>query len=318
MALYRSYAAYLRERYGARALRLPVDLGLGCPHRDKLGSQGGCIYCEPAGGRAPGIEGGASPEAQVDAGLRKLSAKRAGALLLYVQAFTGTNAPAARLRELYDAALGRADFRELIIATRPDCIDRERAELLSSYRCADLDVWVELGLQSAHDGTLERISRGHTVAQFRAAYSLLRDVGVKIGVHLIFGLPGEGRAEIMGSVKYVGSLRPDGIKIHNLHICRQTPLEGMFLRGEVTAPGVAAHLGNVVEALELLPEETVVMRLTTDTPSSRLLAPRRFCDKATFRRLVEETMQREGRRQGRCFSPAGVLPSTGYPGCGSP
>ena len=304
MPLFRTYAAYLRERYGARAVRICVDAGLGCPHRRS--PRGGCIFCRGSGSvDAPPVT------RQIDDELMRLrDAGPLPELLLYFQAGCSTNAPVKRLRELYDAALGRASFRELILATRPDCIDEERAELIASYLRPDRDVWVELGLQSALDRTLRAVGRGHDVAAFRRAFIMLRSRGIKVAAHLIFGLPGESMADLRRSMGILAALEPQGVKIHNLHVCRGTPLGELFLRGEVTAPSTASHLRAVREALELLPPKTLVMRLTTDTPRAELLAPARFADKAAFRRLLEESMLRAGTRQGRLYpgSPPGRAP----------
>ena len=298
MIPFRSYSGYLRERYGMPARRIAVDGGFGCPHRAR-GAGGGCIYCE-SGGPPPEAGDRSEPplEARVDAGVRRATARGPAALLLYFQAYSGTNAPPTRLRRIYDAALARADFRELIVATRPDCVDKERADLLASYLRPGLDVWAELGLQSAHDRTLRLTNRAHTVSEFHRAFGLLQSRGLRVGVHLILGLPGESHEDMLATARYVGALRPHGVKIHNLHVCRATALEGLYLRGEVTVPTVEAHLRHVAESLEFLPAQTVILRLTTDTPRERLLAPRVFCDKAAFTRRLCELMRREGRWQG--------------------
>jgi uncharacterized protein len=312
VSLYRSYSAYLRERYGMPARRVAVDGGFGCPHRARGVAGGGCIYCVSGGsGAAAGDPAGIPLEEQVDAGVVRASARGPAALLLYFQAYSGTNAPPERLRTAYDTALSRADFRALIVATRPDCVDRERSDLLASYLRPGRDVWVELGLQSAHDRTLRLTNRAHSVADFRAAFDLLRSRGLHVGVHLIFGLPGESHEDILATARYVGALRPHGVKIHNLHVCRATPLAELFLRGEVTAPTVETHLRYVAESLEFLPAQTVILRLTTDTPVQQRLAPRRFCDKAAFAGRLSELMRREGRRQGARFDPEAATPPAG-------
>lgn len=303
---YRSYAAYLRERYAMPARRVCVDGGFGCPHRGTAAAPEGCIYCDGGGAGSAADAGPPAPvEEQVDAGVRRARSggRRDVALLLYFQAGSATNAPPARLAEAYDAALSRADFRELIVATRPDCVDAARADLLASYRRPGFDVWVELGLQSAHELTLARIDRGHTVADFSAAFAMLRERGVRVAVHLIFGLPGESHEDILATAASVGALRPDGLKIHNLHVCRGTPLETLYLAGELTVPSLGSHLRHVAEALELIPAETVILRLTTDSPPERLLAPKAFGDKAAFARMLRELMLREGRSQGRRCPP---------------
>ena len=298
---YYSYSRYLKERYGSAAYRVAVDAGFSCPNRSG-GRQGeGCSYCEADGARAVYLDG-AAPEmiaVQVERGIRFLR-KRYGAevLLLYFQAYTSTLGTPAQLKELYDGSLALAPFRELIVSTRPDEIDGERADLLASYRRADFDVWVELGLQSVHDATLKRVNRGHDSAAFFRAYRLLDERGIKMAVHLIFGLPGEGRAEIMESVRRVAALRPAGIKMHNLHIPRSSPLYAEYLTGELSVPSPARHAAYLAEALSLLPPETVIMRMTCDTPAERRAAPLRIPMKSRFYQDVIRRMDEMGWRQG--------------------
>lgn len=298
---YYSYSRYLKDRYGSAAYRVAVDAGFSCPNRLHGRESEGCSYCEVAGARAVYLDTAAPDRlaAQVERGIRFLR-KRYGAevLLLYFQAYTSTLGNPLELKALYDSCLSLAPFRELIVSTRPDEIDRERADLLASYRGADFDVWVELGLQSVHDATLRRVNRGHDSAAFFRAYRILEERGIKIAVHLIFGLPGEGRNEIMQSVRRVAALRPAGIKIHNLHIPRTAPLYAEYLNGELSVPSPARHAAYLAEALSLLPPETVVMRMTCDTPADRRAAPLQVPMKSLFYQDVIRRMEEKGWRQG--------------------
>jgi radical SAM protein (TIGR01212 family) len=165
-------------------------------------------------------------------------------------------------------------------------VDTPVAELLASYHEKVDEVWVELGLQSAHDETLHSIGRGHSVEQFAAAFGLLRTHGLKVAAHLIMGLPGEDHAMMMDTVGYLAALRPDGVKLHNLHVRRGAPLASDFLTGEIAVPCMERHLGIVTEALSILPEDTVIMRMLCDTPSGDLLAPKPTMSKARFHDLV--------------------------------
>lgn len=303
---YRSHAGYLKEKYGAAAYRVAVDAGFGCPNRERGGT--GCRFCGETGSRAPYTEasekgGPADLRRQVERAIGFLR-RRYGAevFLLYFQAFSGTYAPVERLRSTFDAGLSCAPFRQLIVSTRPDCVDAEKAALLASYVTAERDVWVELGLQSAQDRTLSRIGRGHSVGDFDRAYRLLKARGVKVGIHLIFGLPGETSVDMEASMRFVASLRPDGVKIHNLHVVRDAALFLELQKGEVCAPGPEAHMEYLIRALELLPPETVILRLVCDTAADRLAAPRNFPPKAEFRRRLLLAMKRRGARQGRLFS----------------
>ena len=297
--LYNSYSRYLRRKYGETVYRVAVDAGFSCPNR--RGRAGpGCTYCAEDGARASYLGSAADVEEQVGRAVAFLK-NRYGALsfILYFQAFSGTNAPVRRLESLYATALATAPFRELVVSTRPDCVDAEKAKLLCSFRTDQRDVWVELGLQSANDTTLERISRGHTVAQFVSAYAILKSLSLKVAVHVIFGLPGEEDADMEATVRLVAGLDPDGVKINNLHIPHSTPLADEYRKGEVTAPGPETHLERVIRALEILPARCLIMRLTTDTPKDRLLAPRVFWNKQEFAARLAAAMEERRTWQGR-------------------
>jgi hypothetical protein len=206
-----------------------------------------------------------------------------------------------QLAAVYDAGLALAPFRGLSVATRPDCLDEEKARLLASYKERGLEVWVELGLQSANDPTLERIGRGHTAEDFRRAYMLLKRRGIRVGVHLIFGLPGESFADIMRTVAFVADLSPDGVKLHNLLIHRDSPLGRQVLMGEITAPSAPRHLEYTLAAIERLPPQTVIMRITCDALPSDLASPRQFWSKGEFTARLVSEMRVRGARQGRLF-----------------
>lgn len=293
------YSDWLRARYGARTARVPVDGGFSCPNRRPDGS-GGCTFCDTAGSRSPLLGSARRIEEQVDRAAAFQRARYgAEVLLLYFQAFSATYAPAARLRELYDAALARAAYRGLIVATRPDCLDPEKAGLLASYRDRGLDVWVELGLQSSNDATLARIRRGHGAADFTAARELLRDLGIPVSAHVVFGLPGETEADMLGTVRFLANLRVEGIKIHDLHIPWGCELYGEVLEGELALLSPRRHLDLCVRSLEILPPETVIQRLTTDTPQDRRALPRRGIEKAAFLRNLDAELARRDTWQGR-------------------
>jgi radical SAM protein (TIGR01212 family) len=318
--LFLSYADYLRQKYGQTVYRVSVDAGFSCPNRGPDRSEPGCLYCDERGSRAPYLDydetaSGQSDEGgraewrqdlrrQIDSGRRFLHNRYGAELyILYFQAFSGTYAPIDRLRTIYDFALKCAPFRELAVSTRPDCIDPAKAELLASYRREDFDVWVELGLQSGNEKSLRRINRGHTVEDFDRAFRICRSAGIKLAVHLIFGLPGEGFDEILRTIDYLIALKPEGVKIHNLHIPTGCPLYYEYLSGELSVPCADRHLEYTIAALERLPEDTVIMRLTCDTPEALLAAPRPFPVKSHFLSRLREEMNRRGTWQGR-VSPA--------------
>lgn len=302
---YLTYSRYLRDRHGCTVYRVAVDAGFSCPNRAGGRSGRGCSYCAEDGARAPYLGSRESLKNQVESAMGFLASRYgAEAFILFFQAFSNTNAPVGELRRIYDGGLELGSFRGLNVATRPDCVDAEKAALLASYKERGLEVWVELGLQSACDATLLRIDRGHSRDDFVRAYTLLKEWDLKVAVHLIFGLPGEGMTSIMETIEAVARLDPDGVKIHNLHVPLGTVLAVEMAKGELTVPSPERHLEYVIAAIERLPPRTVVMRLTCDTPLERLMLPRDFWPKGTFTARLAAEMKARGARQGRLFTPA--------------
>jgi hypothetical protein len=324
------YSRYLIRRYGKKVYRVAVDAGFTCPHRLR-GDGSGCSFCDEDGSRAvyqqdPEQHGSAGEDAaqrtaaysrktgglhqerfeairsQIQEGTRFLHGRYgAETFILYLQAFSNTFAQPRVLSAVYDYALSCADFRELIVSTRPDCIAPAHAELLAEYRSGNREVWTELGLQSAHEATLRRIGRGHTLRRFERAVGLLRERGIKVTVHLMFGLPGEGRREMMETVRYLAQFEPDGVKVHNLHVAAGTQLAREYLRGELSVPSLSRHLEYVAEALRYLPPQTVVQRVTCDTADAKRIAPRTVIPKGEFYSLLDKLLSDNDIRQGDLY-----------------
>ncbi|MCF7934653.1 MAG: TIGR01212 family radical SAM protein [Spirochaetia bacterium] len=238
---------------------------------------------------------------QVHNGLDFLK-KRYGAdhFMLYFQSYSTTYGSVSELREIYDFALGLAPFCEMIIATRPDCIDRQRIELIASYRSEALkDIWVELGLQSAHESSLRHIRRGHTVKSFCDAVVLLKEARIKVCAHLILGLPAEGYEQMAQTAALITRVHPDAVKIHNLHIPSGTRMYEEYLDGEIISPSGLRHLSYTIFFLERIPSDIIIQRLICDTPAHRLAAPLRFPKKGSFITLLREEMARRDTWQGK-------------------
>jgi radical SAM protein (TIGR01212 family) len=299
---FNNYSNYLIKKYGRKAFRVSIDIGLSCPNRGKDRTNPGCIYCDGNGARATYLDKSVEIKEQVERGVSFLKKRyNAEIFLLYIQAFSGTYGETEELKEIYDYCLSLGDFREIIVSTRPDCIDEEKAEMLSSYREKGLDVWVELGLQSSHDRTLERINRGHTLRDYEIAFKLLRSKGIKLITHLIFGLPDEDEKDMLESVKYLAAMHPEGIKIHNLHVPFNTPLFDEYLAGELSVPCGKRHISYLVKAIELIPDDIVIMRVTCDTPDKRRAAPKRDLRKGEIYSLLSKAMIKKDTWQGKYY-----------------
>lgn len=299
---FNNYSSYLIKKYGKKAFRVSVDIGLSCPNRGTDRTSPGCSYCDGNGARATYLDKSVEIKEQIERGVRFLKKRyNAEIFLLYIQAFSGTYGETEDLKEIYDYCLSLGDFKEIIVSTRPDCIDEEKAEMLSCYREKGLEVWVELGLQSSHERTLERINRGHTLKDFENAFKLLRSKRIKLITHLIFGLPDEDEKDMLDSIKYLAAMHPEGIKIHNLHIPYNTPLFDEYLAGELSIPCGKRHISYLVKAIELIPDDIVIMRVTCDTPDERRAAPKRDLRKGEIYSLLSKAMINQDTRQGKYY-----------------
>jgi len=295
---YYEHRRFLSERYGTVLHRVPVALGLGCPHRDPLTGEGGCIFCGEEGSRAAHLRPGMSLAEQVSTGIR-FGRERYGAtqFMAYFQAFTSTNAPVARLRELFREVLQLAEFRAVVVGTRPDCLPPDTLDFLSEL-ATETDLWVELGVQTANDETLRRISRGHDFACTQGAVQRLASRGIHPAAHVILGLPGETCDDFQATARQLARLPFEGIKIHNLHVLAGTRLAELWRAGDVPTLDEHAYAEALMGFLRCIPRDWPVMRLTSDSPPNRLLAPRWWLSKGEFVEYVRAQMRRRGWRQG--------------------
>ncbi len=300
----------LKERYGERVWRLGLDGGFGCPNRGGGRGPGGCIYCAPDGDRSPYLDtlSSANLDAQVEKGLSFLEHRyKARLFFLYFQAYSSTFAPVEVLRARYDEAIASLErrrpgsLRGLVVSTRPDCLSEEKAGLLASYAARGLEVWVELGLQSGRDSTLRRINRGHSVADFSVARELLRRPGIHSAAHLILGLPGESDDDMLSGARLVAELRMEGVKFHDLYVARGSTLGGDYLAGEISLISEEHYLMLLADAVELLPPDMEILRLSSDGPSEGRLAPKRQIDKTKLYVNLERELEARGTRQGAHF-----------------
>jgi len=298
---YRDFNAYLRERFGERVQKITVDAGLDCPNRDGTVARGGCIYCNSRGSGTGKHAKGLTITEQIQAGSRFVAQRyKARKFLIYFQSFSNTYAPVPVLRRMYDEAIGAVPgVVGLSIGTRPDCVDKAVLALLEDYGRQTL-MWVEYGLQSAHDETLRRINRGHDVACFRSAVAATRCRGIRVCAHVILGLPGESRKQMMETARALAEMGIDGVKIHLLYVVRGTAMERMYRAGTYQCLTQSEYVDLVCEFLEHLPPEVIIQRLTGDPHPEELVAPDWALDRTTLSR-IRETLSATHRFQGRRY-----------------
>jgi radical SAM protein (TIGR01212 family) len=302
LSRYRDYNTYLREIFGERVQKISLDGGFNCPNRDGTISSKGCIFCDSRGsGTGAMINHGQTISEQIQKG-RQFARRRYGAKLFiaYFQAFTNTYAPLSKLKALYDEALGHPGMVGLSVATRPDCVEQGTLELLNTYQKNYL-VWLEYGLQSAHDVTLTKINRGHDVACFEKCVHMSRAYGLNVCAHVILGLPGETREMMLDTARYLAGLPVQGVKIHLLYVVENTPLAVLYQRGEYSCLEREEYVDLVIAFLEWLPPSMVIQRLTGDPISSELVAPAWAKDKMTNLRLIRRCLEERDTWQGRKY-----------------
>ncbi len=289
---------YFRAKFGQRVHKLTVDAGFDCPNRDGRIARGGCIYCNPRGSGTGLYARGFSIRAQLERSKTPVARRfKARKFVAYFQSYSNTYAPPAVLKRAYDEALSVADIVGLSIGTRPDCVDDEILALLERYARTHL-VWVEYGLQSAHDRTLSAIRRGHDVRCFVDAVERTRHRGIAICAHVILGLPGESRRDMLATARLIADLGLDGIKLHLLYVIKGTPLADTYRQGGYRCLTQAAYAELVCDVIERLPPEMVIQRITGDPHPRELIAPAWALQKKQTIEMIHNRFEDRQTRQG--------------------
>jgi len=270
---YYDFKSYLINTFGHKVYKLQIDAGFTCPNRDGTIATGGCIYCNGRGSKLR-QEGTLPPVAEQITRAKELYRKLRGAkkFIAYFQTFTNTYAPYDRLKALYDEALSQDDIVGLAVGTRPDCVPDKVIGLFEEY-ARDRHVWLEYGLQSSHDATLNFINRGHDFRTFVDAVERTAGKNIRICTHIIVGLPGEDHDAIMKTAHRVAALPIDGIKIHLLLALEGTALGALYKQGTIEMMTKEEYVSTVCDILEVLPPHMVVQRLTADGYRDIYLAP---------------------------------------------
>ena len=296
---YNDFNSYLRQRFGCRVQKITLDAGFSCPNRDGTLSYGGCIYCDAAGSGTGAGRNAESIAAQIKRGKARLGARyKAKKFMAYFQAFTNTYGPLEILKIRYNEALQDPDIVGLAIGTRPDCVDETKLDLIQQYTATHM-VWIEYGLQSMHNRTLRKINRGHTFEDFVRAVRLTQGRDISICAHVILGLPGESRQDILETAAALSRLNIDGVKLHSLYVLRDTPMAGLLESGEYTALDQETYVEWVVAFLERLPSRVVIQRLTGDPDRSALVAPGWTLKKQETLALIFKRLEAQDTWQGR-------------------
>lgn len=292
---YYSLDYYLKETFGTKVYKLALDGGMTCPNRDGTLGTGGCIFCSEGGSGDFATKRDISVHAQVDAAKQRVAKKmpqktspevsegqtnitfQDGPYIAYFQSYTNTYAPVSYLDSLFTEAISLPEICALSIGTRPDCLPDETIELLARLNRIK-PVWVELGLQTIHESTAKFIRRGYELPVFEDAFRRLKEAGLTVIVHVILGLPGETKKDMLDTIRYLGSLHHngsgiDGIKLQLLHVLKGTDLDAVYQSGAFRTLDLDEYLELVGNCISLLPQNIVIHRISGDGPKSILTAP---------------------------------------------
>jgi radical SAM protein (TIGR01212 family) len=300
---YTTFSHELKRVFGCKVQRISVDAGFTCPNRDGSLDTAGCIFCGGHGSGSHGIQRTLAIAGQIEDGKEVMRRKyKAAQFVAYFQAYSNTYASVEKLRDLFAEALSVTDIVGLIIATRPDCLPEDVLDYLQELNTQTY-LWLELGIQSIHDKSLALINRCHDHACSADAIRRAGERGLKVCAHIILGLPGETRQEMLAMAGELNRLGVDGVKIHLLHVMRGTRLAEMYGRGEVSVLGRDEYAGLVCDFLELLEPRMLIHRLTGDGGHDNVVAPLWSLKKFEILNLIDAELERRGTRQGFRFSP---------------
>jgi radical SAM protein (TIGR01212 family) len=295
---YNALNQFLKDKFGVKVYKVSLHGFFSCPNRDGTKGLGGCIYCNPES-NLPSRACNKPVKTQLLEGIDGVKKRHhADKFISYFQHYSNTYRDAKELRRLYLEALDHPDVVGLAVSTRPDCIDDGVLKLLEELN-GKTYLWVELGLQSAHDGTLKFLNRHHTIADFTRAIGRLRASGILTCAHVILGLPGETRADMMDTIDFLVAEKIGGIKIHNLHVLKDTPLAKMYAEGAVKTLSLEDYACLVVDCLERLPKEVLIHRFNSHSPRWMTVAPEWSINKLGTMNAVHDELLRRDSWQGK-------------------
>ncbi len=282
--MHRTVNEYLKAKYGQKIYKIAINGGFTCPNRDGTLDSRGCIFCSAGGSGDFAEDRRLSVTEQIELGKKRVESKMpkeksvSNKYIAYFQAFTNTYAPVEKLRALYTEAVQHPDIVSVSIGTRPDCLPVDVLDLLEELNRIK-PIWVELGLQTIHERTAQYIRRGYPLSVYNMAVKELKRRNIDVITHVILGLPGESRDDMLETVRYVGNSGVEGIKLQLLHVLKGTDLELDYKNNLFECMTMEEYISLIKECLEVLPEDIIIHRMTGDGPKKILIAPEWSADK---------------------------------------
>jgi uncharacterized protein len=295
---YHTLNFFYLNKFGAKIRKISLDAGFSCPNRDGTLATNGCVYCDPESFSPSRRIKSTSITGQLEEGIKRLSSRySAQRFIAYFQPATNTYAPVERLKTVFEEALAHPKVVGVAVGTRPDCVSDEILDLLAELSNRTYLV-VEYGLQSIHNRSLDWMNRGHHYDAFLDAYQRSHKRNLLVGVHVILGLPGESREDILATARELACKNIHSIKLHNLYAVRNTRLAEMVARNEVQLPQFEEYINLAIDFLEMLPAECIIDRLSGDAPTKYLIGPKWCRNKRAIQQAVQAEFRHRGTYQG--------------------
>lgn len=296
---YNSFGSYIKNLFGSKVYKVNVDAGFTCPNRDGTLSTTGCIYCNNDSFRPSSCKPTLSLKEQINNGIEYIKRRyRADKFLVYFQPYTNTYAPVHVLENLYKEALSNPLVIGLAIGTRPDTVDEEKITLLENFS-KDYFILIEYGMQSMYEKTLEFINRGHDYKTFLNALHMTKDRGIHIGAHIIVGFPTETKDEMLKMADEISTLPIEFLKIHQLQVIKDTPLEIIYKEKPFYVFGYEEYIDFIVKFLERLSPKIVIQRLFATAPDDILIAPQWGKTRQEILKDIEKRLEMKDTYQGK-------------------
>ena len=288
--------------FNTKVYRLSLSTGCTCPNRDGKAGNGGCTFCSADGSGEFAVKFKAidkqieEAKKRVDGKFPKSVAESERKYIAYFQSYTNTYGDAGKLKKIFESAAVREDIVALSIGTRPDCLEDDKIKIINDLNKIK-PVWIELGLQTIHEKTAQRINRGYSLPVFEKAYYSLKKIGIQVIVHIILGLPDETKEDMLDTVRYLSGLQPavDGIKLHLLNILKGTALACEFEKNPFRLMTLEEYAKLITECIKILPEKTVIHRMTGDGRKDMLIAPKWIADKKRVLNTINKYIREESR-----------------------
>ncbi|XRO77209.1 TIGR01212 family radical SAM protein [Methanocaldococcus sp. 10A] len=295
--LFAQYGIYIKKKFKQRIFKIPVDIGLGCPHK----KNNGCIFC-PEMGRPISVKycNAKIPlKEQIEKQMENQRKKGFKKFCIYFYPGTNTYAPVEKLKEIWDFCLSYEDVIGLSIGTRPDCLEKEKLDILAEYVENDYDIWIDLGIQSMHQKTLEILNRGHNVSDIIKAIKECHKRKIKVCGHIILALPGETWIKMMETAKIISLLEIEAVKIYPLVVVKGTKLEELYWKGEYRTLDEKQYITLVCDFLEHLSPYVLIQRLSKDkVPKNIKISPEWDLSRFKIMNKVNELLKERGTKQG--------------------